>query len=75
MNRLCKAANVPRIRIHDLRHTFTSRALRAGTRVEVLSKQLGHASPMMTLNVYRHVYQEEMQQTAIPASVLFGQAG
>ncbi|KQQ99450.1 site-specific integrase [Deinococcus sp. Leaf326] len=75
MNRLCKAADVPRIRIHDLRHTFASLALRAGTRVEVLSKQLGHASPMMTLNVYRHVYQEEMQQTAIPASVLFGQAG
>lgn len=73
MNRLCKAADVPRIRIHDLRHTFASLALRAGTRVEVLSKQLGHASPMMTLNVYRHVYQEEMQQTAIPASVLFGE--
>lgn len=75
MNAICKAAGVPRIRIHDLRHTFASLSLRAGTRVEVVSRQLGHASPMMTLNVYRHIYHEEMQQNAIPASVLFGQTG
>ncbi|WP_075835616.1 tyrosine-type recombinase/integrase [Deinococcus marmoris] len=73
MNSICKAADVPRIRIHDLRHTFASLSLRVGVRVEVLSRQLGHASPMMTLNVYRHIYHEEMQQNAIPASVLFGQ--
>ena len=74
MKSICKAADVPRIRIHDLRHTFASLSLRAGIRVEVLSRQLGHASPMMTLNVYRHIYHEEMQQNAIPASVLFGQS-
>ncbi|GGL75292.1 site-specific integrase [Deinococcus aerolatus] len=74
MTAICKAAEVPRIRIHDLRHKYASLALRAGVRIEVLSKQLGHASAVMTLDVYRHVYVEEMQQTALPTSVLFGHA-
>lgn len=71
MNAICLQAGVKRIRIHDLRHTYASLALRAGTRIEVVSKQLGHSSATMTLDVYRHVYQEEMQ-TALSAAVLFG---
>jgi integrase len=74
MNAICKLACVPRIRIHDLRHTYASLALRAGTRIEVVSKQLGHASVMMTLDVYRHVYTEELENTAIPMARLFSAA-
>ena len=71
MNAICKLAGVSRIRIHDLRHTYASLALRAGCRIEVVSKQLGHASATMTLDVYRHVYTEELENTAIPMARLF----
>ena len=74
MNAICKLAGVPRIRIHDLRHTYASLALRAGSRIEVVSKQLGHASATMTLDVYRHVYVEELENTAIPMARLFAAA-
>jgi integrase len=61
MDAICKQAQVPRVRIHDLRHTYASLALRAGNRIEVVSRQLGHSTITMTLDVYRHVYQDELQ--------------
>jgi integrase len=50
---------VPKIRLHDLRHTAGTLMLRRGMRVEVVSKILGHASVSITLNVYRHVLESE----------------
>jgi integrase len=46
---------LPDIRLYDLRHTHASLLLAAGTPVHVVARRLGHASPMMTLNVYAHV--------------------
>jgi integrase len=46
---------LPQIRVYDLRHTHASHLLAAGTPVHVVSRRLGHASPVMTLNVYAHV--------------------
>lgn len=34
------------------RHAWAARWLRAGTPIEVVQKQLGHASPMLTLSLY-----------------------
>jgi integrase len=48
-------SGLPRIRLHDLRHTHASLALRAGVHVKVVSERLGHASVSMTLEVYSHV--------------------
>lgn len=53
MARLCAAAGVPQIAIHGLRHTYASLNLMRGVPVEVVSKQLGHASPAFTLTQYR----------------------
>lgn len=44
---------------HDLRHTYATLALRRGVPVEVVSKILGHANVSITLNVYRHVLDNE----------------
>jgi integrase len=46
---------LPRIRLHDLRHTHATLLLKAGVPVKVVSERLGHANAMITLGVYAHV--------------------
>ncbi len=53
--RLSKRAGLPRIRLHDLRHTHASMALRAGVPAKVVQQRLGHASITITLDTYTHV--------------------
>lgn len=52
---LLRAAGLPLIRFHDLRHTFASLMLSGGARVDLVSSMLGHSSPSMTLSVYAHL--------------------
>lgn len=59
MSRLCKAAGVPVLTPHKLRHTFTSGLAAAGVPVEVLSEHLGHSSANVTREFYRHVFDAE----------------
>lgn len=63
--RLARAADVPPIRVHDLRHTHASLALAAGVPIEVVSRRLGHASIGITLNTYRHLYEPELQAATL----------
>lgn len=46
---------LPRIRLHDTRHTAATLMLGSGVPVNVVSELLGHASPVVTLTVYGHV--------------------
>lgn len=52
--RTLKAAALPGINFHALRHTFATRALEAGMDIKVLSSILGHAQASTTLNLYAH---------------------
>ena len=45
-------------RFHDLRHTFASLLIAQGADVVAVSRQLGHASPSITLNVYAHLFDQ-----------------
>lgn len=47
--------DVPRIRLHDTRHTHATLLLQAAVPVKVVSERLGHAHVAMTLDVYAHV--------------------
>ena len=47
--------DVPRIRLHDLRHTHATLLLQAGVPPKVVSERLGHASVAFTMQVYAHV--------------------
>ncbi len=53
--RLQAEADVPRMRVHDLRHTGASLLLAAGVHVKVVSDMLGHSTIKMRLDTYRHV--------------------
>ena len=59
LRRLAEKAGLGRVRVHDLRHTWATLALSRGIPLEVVSERLGHASPTITLNVYRHLLEEE----------------
>ena len=56
-------SGLPRIRFHDLRHTYATLMLRNGVPVKVASSILGHSSISITLNVYSHVM-TDMQEGA-----------
>ena len=53
--RLVVKAGLPKIRLHDLRHTHATIALRAGVPPKVISERLGHENPAFTLKQYAHV--------------------
>ncbi len=53
--RLIEKAGLRTIRLHDLRHTHATLALKAGVPVKVISERLGHESPAFTLKQYAHV--------------------
>ena len=61
--RLTEAAGLPHIRLHDLRHTWATLALRNGVHPKVVQERLGHANISTTLNTYSHVT-EGMQAEA-----------
>lgn len=53
--RLQRAAGVPAIRLHDLRHTHATLMLKHGVPLKVVSERLGHSTPAFTMAVYQHV--------------------
>jgi integrase len=53
-DRAVNKSGLPKIRFHDLRHTWACLALRAGESPKIVSERLGHASVAFTLDVYAH---------------------
>jgi integrase len=51
---LCKAAGVPPLRHHSLRHASASLTLLAGVPLTEVSRQLGHANVSITARIYSH---------------------
>jgi integrase len=54
-NRLVARTEVPRLRLHDLRHTHASLMLKERVPIKVVSERLGHATPGFTMATYQHV--------------------
>lgn len=53
-------AGLPRMTIHDLRHTAASLAIAAGANVKAVQRMLGHASAAMTLDVYADPFDDDV---------------
>jgi hypothetical protein len=49
------AAGLPKIRLHDVRHSYATAALAAGVPAKVVSERLGHANIAITMDTYSHV--------------------
>lgn len=58
LSRYCKAANVPVISVHGLRHTHASLLLFAGVSIASVARRLGHSSMTTTQKTYLHIIQE-----------------
>lgn len=66
-DKLLIAADLPKgFTFHSLRHTHATLLLKSGVDVRTVSERLGHASAVMTLNVYAHSL-KTMQESAINA--------
>jgi integrase len=58
-----RAAGLPEsLRIHDLRHTCASLLIRHGASVKAVQQQLGHSTPTVTLNVYSHLFDDDLDR-------------
>ena len=51
----CEGAGLPRIRLHDVRHSYATAALKAGISPKIISERLGHATAAFTMQTYTHV--------------------
>jgi integrase len=71
--RAVKKAGLPEIRLHDLRHTHATLALRAGIHPKVVSERLGHATVAITLDTYSHAIPALQEEAASRiAGLVFG---
>ena len=55
-HRICKAADIPCMGQHALRHTFATRCIESGIPAVVLKNWLGHKDIHMTLDIYTDVF-------------------
>ena len=59
-----RAAKIPKIGLHVLRHSAASAMIRAGASPKALQAILGHQSAGFTLSVYGHVFEQDMAALA-----------
>ena len=61
---LARSAALPKIRLHDLRHSYATLALASGVNPRIVSGRLGHSTVALTLDIYSHVLPQQDQQAA-----------
>jgi integrase len=60
----CRAASVPDIGVHGLRHTAATLLLAAGVQPHVVQERLGHADISITLGLYSHALPQQRADAA-----------
>lgn len=58
--RLLRRAKLPRIRLHDSRHTTLSLMEKAGVPISVISKWAGHYDSAFTMKTYVHASDDDL---------------
>jgi len=59
-----KAAGLPALRFHDLRHSAATLLLGEGVHPKIVSEMLGHSKIAMTMDLYSHVTPTMQRQAA-----------
>ena len=59
-----RAVGLPHITPHALRHTAASLAIASGANVKVVQTMLGHKSATMTLDLYGHLFPDQLDEVA-----------
>ncbi|GAA4950916.1 tyrosine-type recombinase/integrase [Streptomonospora halophila] len=62
--RIVARADLPPIRLHDLRHGAASLGLAAGVDIKVVSAELGHSTTTFTQDTYQTVFPEVAREAA-----------
>ncbi len=57
-------AGLPGLTPHALRHTAASLAIASGANVKVVQSMLGHKSATMTLDLYGHLFDDQLDEVA-----------
>ncbi|MBR5379302.1 MAG: site-specific integrase [Clostridia bacterium] len=55
---------LPKIRLHDLRHTSATLLLSKNTDIETVARRLGHSKASVTLDIYGHALPENDRQAS-----------
>ena len=69
---MIKKADVPQIRLHNLRHTLASWLLSTGDPVKSVQARLGHADAQITLSTYGHFLPEAQKASAAKMEGILG---
>lgn len=64
-----------KVSLHGLRHTHASSLIAAGVDVLTISRRLGHASPVVTLGTYGHLYSNTDDRAAQIMEAMFSTVG
>jgi integrase len=67
--RICKAAGITGLRIHDLRHSYASTLVSAGFSLPVIGDLLGHTQPQTT-HRYAHLYDDARRKAVERAGAI-----
>lgn len=62
-DRVLTAAGIEHLRLHDLRHTYSSLAVNAGVSLSIIQSMLGHQSPVMTMR-YAHLMNSTLRNAS-----------
>jgi integrase len=73
--RALRRCGLPRIRLHDVRHSYATAALKAGLPAKIVPERLGHATAAFTLQVYSHVLPGRDQRAADAVAALIVDCG
>ena len=72
--RHAKAAKLPPMRLHDLRHTHGTLLVASGVHPKVVQERLGHHSSAFTMDTYAHAMPAMQVEAASRLAALVGAA-
>ncbi|MGO5053255.1 site-specific integrase [Lachnospiraceae bacterium LCP25S3_G4] len=64
MKKYSEIADVPKIRIHDLRHSHVALLIEQGVLPLAIAQRLGHEDVSITLGTYGHLYPNKQREIA-----------